>query len=175
MADKWVILRCSARLTLRVAEAVRSEGIEAWTPTEVLRPKIPKRRARVTLCEPILPRFVFADAERLLELLAMSHRPLATFTVMCDGTRYAAVKDAALNALRVEEARRERQRLRNAKAQPLQRGRRVAMPKGAWEGLTGIVERSNEKVTKVDLGRFTVDVDTWLLVANSLEDERKAA
>jgi hypothetical protein len=175
MAEKWVILRCATRQTLRLAEAVRGEGVEAWTPTEVSRPKIPKRRARITLCEPILPRFVFADASCLLELLSMSHRPLAGFSVLCDGSRYAVVKDKALDPLRVEENRRERQRLRNLKAQPFPRGKRVAMPKGAWEGLTGIVERSTGKVTKVDLGRFTVDIDTWLLASNGLEAEQMAA
>lgn len=171
----WVILRCSARLTLRVAEAVNGEGIAAWTPSEVSRPRIPKRRARVTLCRPILPRFVFADASRLLELLAMSHRPLAGFTLMADGLRYAVVADGALHALRKEEGRRERNRLRNGKSQPLARGKRVAMPKGAWEGLTGIVERSNGKVTKVDLGRFSVEIDTWLLARDSVEAGQMAA
>jgi hypothetical protein len=173
--EKWVILRCSARQTLRIAEAVRGEGITAWTPSEVSRPKIPKRRARITLCQPILPRFVFADAARLLELLAMSHRPLAGFTLMADGHRYAVVRDEALGQLRVEESRRERQRLRGLKSQPLQRGKRVSMPKGAWEGLSGIVERSDGRTTKVDLGRFSVEVDTWLLARDGLDAELLAA
>jgi hypothetical protein len=113
MAEKWVILRCATRQTLRLAEAVRGEGVEAWTPTEVSRPKIPKRRARITLCEPILPRFVFADASCLLELLSMSHRPLAGFSVLCDGSRYVVVKDNALDDSKAGKAKREDWELSN--------------------------------------------------------------
>lgn len=171
----WLILRCSARLTLRIAEEINADGIAAWTPSEVMRPKIPKRRARVTLCQPILPRFVFADASRLLDLLAMSHKPFAGFTLMVDGARYALVRDEALNPLRTEEGKRERNRLRNIQVAPLAHGRRVAMPKGAWEGLSGIVEKSNGKVTKVDLGRFSIEIDTWLLAENLPSGELKAA
>lgn len=175
MGTEWVILRCAARQTLRIAEAMNAEGIAAWTPSEVSRPKIPKRRARITLREAILPRFVFADAARLVELLALSHEPLAGFSLLRDGSRYAVVRDEALNPLRDEEGRRERNRRRNLETPPLRRGQRVALPKGAWEGLDGIVERSNGKTTKVDLGRFTVEVDTWLLANDGLEAGRQAA
>jgi hypothetical protein len=49
------------------------------------------------------------------------------------------------------------------------------MPKGAWEGLSGTVERSSGKVTRIDLGRFSVDVDTWLLTKDAIDDGRIAA
>jgi hypothetical protein len=175
LCRRGVILRGPARYTLRLAEAVRAEGITAWAPTEVARPKVPKRRARLTLCEPILPRFVFADAARLLDLLAMSHRPLAVFSVISEAGRYPAIPDSALEPLRVEEGRREWNRIRNVKGRPLPRGTRVAMPKGAWEGLSGTVERSSGKVTRIDLGRFSVDVDTWLLTNDAVDSRDMAA
>jgi hypothetical protein len=49
------------------------------------------------------------------------------------------------------------------------------MPKGAWEGLSGTVERSSGKVTRIDLGRFSVDVDTWLLTNDAVDSRDMAA
>jgi hypothetical protein len=175
MVAHWVILRTGSLQTLRLAEAINREGIAAWTPSQVARPRLPRRRCRVTLRKPLLPRFVFADASRLLELLELSHKPLAAFSVMSNGDdRYAVVHDAALEPLRWEEGQCERSRLRSVGSKPLKPGRRVALPRGAWEGLTGIVERSSRKITRIDLGRISVEVETWLLGNDDLEEARAA-
>lgn len=179
-ARDWCILRCAPRHTLRLAETIAKAGIEAWAPSEVSRPRVPGRRARITLRDPILPRFVFADAARLLDLLALSHKPLAGFSLLSDGNhRYAVCADRALTPLRDEEAKRERKRLHNlqkqAKGKPLRLGQRVEMPKGAWEGLSGIVDRSDASKTRIDLGKFYVEVSTWLLANDGLDIEQAAA
>lgn len=182
----WCILRTSARSTLRLAEAIRKEGIEAWTPSEVSKPRIPKRRARITLQEPILPRFVFADASRLADVLALSHRPFSGFTVMKLGAGHAVARESSLKWLREEEAERERKRLiaidkekreaRRKSGSPLDIGSLVEMPKGgSWEGLSGVVERSDNRRTVIDLGRYSVEVETWQLANDVLSAEAMAA
>lgn len=170
----WCILRTSARHTVRLAETIAKEGVEAWTPTVVSRPNLPKRRARVTLREPILPRFVFASADSLPQLLALSHAPLAGFTILRHGERIAIVAEASLGPLRKHEDALERARLlslrKAEKRDPLPIGAEVLVPGDAWRGLKGTVVRSDSNKTVIALGKWSVEVETWQVPDDSVAE-----
>jgi hypothetical protein len=175
----WCILRTTARNTLRLAETVNGAGIEAWTPSVVSKPGIPRRRARVTLREPLLPRFVFADLGRLADLLALSHTPLAGFSILRSGQGYARVRDYKLGPLRKQEDDRERARLRDIrrsqKPNPLPIGKIVPMPEGPWSGLSGAVVTSSSKTTTISLGRFNIEIETWQLPSDGVASQTQLA
>ncbi len=111
----WCILRTSGARTLRLADSLRDDGIEAWTPSRTVRRPIPGQRRELVLgrvlkkrdvAVPILATFVFADAERLRDLADLSLReikPQPEFSVFRIGNRVPLLSDATMDGLRCEE------------------------------------------------------------------------
>ena len=184
MEQRWIILRTSGRHTLRLAETLASAGFETWTPRETKRIRVPRANVRREVTLPIMPSYVFAAADGLLDLLALADKefkPHADFTVMRFHSTIPLIADAHLTALKQLEAKRAPRK----KAVRFDRGVDVLVKieGGSFAGMRGRVEQSDENMTLVCFDRrMTVKIPTFLLAysdvqsANSLAvDHRKAA
>ena len=187
MSD-WIILRTSGRFTLRLAETLSEDGIEAWTPVETRNIRIPRANVRRTVQLPIMPSYVFARAHNLIDLIQLSAlRPIprrlscrpgdrteewrpfhADFSIMHYHDRIPVISDHHLQSLRTIEAKRAPRK----KADPLPPGLsvRVKQEGGSFAGMRGKVERSDEGTTLVCFdNRLTVKISTSLLFADEIQ------
>ena len=73
--DRWVILRTAATSTLRLAGSLGEAGFETWAPVETIRRRLPRSAKHEVVSVPLLKSFVFARADRIDDLLALSHSP----------------------------------------------------------------------------------------------------
>lgn len=164
----WIVLRCSGKSTLRLAQSLAGHSVKTWTPIATLR----KRKPRSTLIDeqrvPLMPSFVFAGSQHVETLLAWSHRPpddCPQFSLFRFDRRIPLIADLSMQGLRREE---ERQNLvaRKAKARRFEPGERVSPTDGAWEGMTGQVVKAKGREYLVCFGTsMTVTIADWLLEA----------
>jgi len=170
----WIILRTSGAKTLKLAESLREEGFDVWTPSRVSSQRIPRGNGRRSVAIPIIPTFLFARVWHLvdlLELAAMPERPRRgpggrkpahpAFSVFRDGgsEMIPVVDDAQLDPLREAERRIASHRMRQYEP-----GEMVKVPDGIFGGLVGEVVRSSQYKTKVCFGgRMSVEVSTFIL------------
>lgn len=172
----WCILRTSGRTTLRLAASLAEGGFEVWTPVEVRKIRIPRANVRREVTLPIMPSYVFARAEHLIDLLQIAGQPAhahahVDFSVMRHRERLPLIADAQLQALRKLEARRA----------PKKRADRVfgtgvdvlvKIEGGSFAGMKGRVEKSDTLHTLVCFDdRLTVRIATCLLDDSQLRAE----
>lgn len=182
----WIILRTSGRSTLRLAESLKEDGFTAWTPSEMKRNRRPRTVRMEPEPAPIMPTFVFAGSEHLVDLIDISEAPLRRgsgrqepahpeFSVFHHYDRIPLVSDASLAPLRAEEARlaaKERKVLAKGISDPFCPGNVLKIPDGAFAGMSGQVVESNGKVTLICFGRMEVEFSTFILrsdMANGLQ------
>lgn len=174
MTDSWIILRTSGRHTMRLAESLSQDGYEAWTPIETRMLRIPRANVRRTVKLPIMPSYVFARAQYLIDLIQLAEMRTPThadFSVMHFHDRIPVIAEHHLQGLRLIEAKRTPRK----KAAPLTPGLsvRVKTEGGSFAGMKGRVERSNEGMTLVCFdSRLTVKIATSLLDPDGLGFER---
>lgn len=168
--NQWLILRCSGRNTLPLADSLNRAGFECWTPA--FEKRLPRKRTERTA--PLLPTYVFAGARHLEGLLELSdpnapptrHPQFSVFHYL---DRIPLIADSDLDALRNSEAKRTRREKRGLKR--FESGDPVRINEGAFSGMSGIVKHSNGKYALVMFDRMAVNVATFLLHPG----ERKAA
>lgn len=187
----WIILRTAGRTTMQLAKSLNEDGIEAWTPVETRNMRIPRANVRRTVRLPIMPSYVFARAEHLIDLIELagmkpiprrsSSRPTnrseewrpyhADFSVMHFHDRIPVIADHHLQSLRTIEAKRSpRER---AKPFPSGLSVRVKTEGGSFAGMKGRVERSDNNTTVVCFdSRMTVKISTSLLRPDEVGIER---
>lgn len=171
MSD-WLILRTSGRHTITLAEGLAKEGFNVWAPKVEDRPGKLRARVRALPFKALVPRFVFAVAEHLPPLQVMEHTevgPVPQFSIMRreDGG-IPLIADRSLDGFRDYERQQNLALLRTAPPpRTHQRGDRVGLVSGAYcgafEGMTGIVEKTKGKFVVVMFDR-EVTVDRFLLV-----------
>jgi transcription antitermination factor NusG len=159
----WLILRCAGRSTLPLAESLSRGGFQVWTPSATQVRRVPRKNFRHNVTLPMMPSFVFARADRLVDLLDMAnarkvHRH-PSFTVFHYLDQIPLVADRDLEPLRMAEKRA----VPVAKRPTFNRGQTVRVPTGAFEGLSGIVEKSDGKFTLVCFGHASVKISTFIL------------
>jgi hypothetical protein len=167
----WCILRTSGRNTLALADHLKREGFEVWTPVDHQPRRLPRRKQRVERQAPLMPTFVFAKASALADLIALSEQPGRPigFSLFRDGRRVPAIEDGELDALRGEETRslarcRKAMQAGRRSTRVYARGETVRVPEGSFGGMTGIVETSDGRFTLVCFGgAMSVKISTWLL------------
>lgn len=165
---RWCILTTASTRTLPLAEALAAAGMRTWTPKRVKRRtgRGKQRQQVVQVDVPITPTFVFVGAEHLADLLRIRAQPACpypAYRVLRDGDRIPAICDASLGALRAAEERFAHSLLKSTRRH-LPLGTSVRMNKGAFAGMTGIVEGSNGKEARVNFGHgFTVSIASYLL------------
>jgi len=169
----WIILRTSAGRTLGLAKSLTEAGIPAWTPSDVRQWRLPRTAKRVERDIPMMPGLVFAVADRLGDVIAITHLPMSphpAFSVFRWNGSYPMVADRSLDPVRRLEAARKSQRALKEKRKAIPAGTRVRSVSGASEGLIGVVERAGEQFATVqfDGGALPLVIATYLLV-----EERK--
>lgn len=170
----WIILRTSASKTLRLAETLREDGFDVWTPSQKRSQRVPRRNGFHNVVTPIIPTFLFARVWHLvdlLELAAMPERPRRgaggrkpahpAFRVFrdSDSERIPVVGDAEIRPLR--QAERRSASRRPGRYEP---GDAVKVTDGIYGGIVGEVVRSSRHKTLVDFGGWmSVEVSTFIL------------
>jgi len=185
----WCILRTGGGSTLQLAKSLAEAGYEAWTPVEsaLKKPKLVefdpwprKLPPPKQVTQPMIPTFVFARGEHVIDLLKLSRSPALNyrvwdaeqrkmvvrghpgFSVFCsfDGTPQL-IRDRDLDALRLSERRRKPR----GKVRPVSIGDRVRLTGGSFEGLRGVVEAVRGKFAEVAFPGFRMPatIGCWLL------------
>lgn len=173
---KWCVLRTSARSTMRLATSLDKDGFSVWTPIEHRRIRIPRANVRREVTLPMMPSYVFADAEHLLDLLAITKLETSahpSFSVMKRFDQIPVIADHDLEGLRTLE--RKRTPIRKAR-QALPLGAEVKIESGSFGGMKGTVERSDHMNTLVCFGdNFVVKIATSLLLADNVGSKEPLA
>jgi transcription antitermination factor NusG len=177
--DRWLILRCANCKTLELAASLCNAGFEAWAPAETIVLKPRRGNKRVEVRQPLMASFVFARADRLTDLLNLSHSPTLNYRIWDSGQRrmvtrghpyfrvfrlfgeFRFVPDAHLAGLR----KLDLQRRPKGKARPFAPGSQVRITEGGFEGLVGVVEecRGDYATVTIDDWGISPKVATWLL------------
>lgn len=173
MAERWCILRTSARRTWPLVESLVADGYEAWAPRGVPDQALrrPRRRSRKRISGedlvPIMPTYVFARERHLDDLIGLAE--LREFSIMCDRMShrgYAIIADASLDKLRQREDR-STPKPPAAPAEPFDHGEEIKVPVGiaGYAGMSGIVQSSDGKKTYLDFGGIMgrVEIETFRL------------
>lgn len=156
----WCILRTAPSRTLLLCGALQAAGFRAWTPQETRVVRHTRSRDRKEVPAPMTPTIVFAEYERLPELVSISRQPpirsmgLPSFTVFRYLDVYPRIADNQLNALRLAE---QRGRPR-AQARVFRRSELVQLADCGFEGLVGTVEGTQGRFTLVSFPGFQVPV-----------------
>jgi transcription antitermination factor NusG len=182
MAD-WFVLRCAGRSTLLLAKTLAEDGFDSWTPAVTQRIRVPRKNVNREITLPLLPSFIFVRAPHLHDLLHLAgmeekprrgsgpaHRDFSVFHFL---DRIPMIADRNLEPLRTKE----RQAVPKKDAPRFDRGARVRVGKGAFEGLKGRVERCKSGYALVIFTDFRnpVNIPTWLLKEDQLFREERAA
>ncbi|SFP98730.1 hypothetical protein [Sphingomonas rubra] len=166
-ADDWCILTTASVRTLALAASLRESGMRAWTPvrTERRKGRGKSRNEVVSFDVAITPTFVFVGAEHKAELIQAGYLPVSpypAFRIMRHRGAIPVIADASLAPLRAAEDRFRRSLLKSTR-QRVEAGTTWRMTKGAFAGMTGIVERGGDKDARVSFGSgFVVTIASYL-------------
>jgi len=159
----WCILRTCGRRTLNLASSLNEAGIEAWSPRRTYEQRVSRgSKAKRERTEPLMPSFVFARADHLDRLLALSHRPgtMEPFTVFHYLGAVPLISDRNLEPLRVAE----RRAIPKRRQQVFRPGQSVKVTDGVAEGMRGIVEQTEGQYTLVAFGgSFRLKISNFIL------------
>lgn len=148
MTSQWIILRTAGRSTLKLADSLKQDGFEVWTPVEVVKPPLVRRQG----IRAMVPRYVFAPGELADDLLRLSHgehrHPKFNLVRLAD--RLARTSEAAIQQLRDAEAMTAPRK----QMSPYTRGKRVRVTRGNFSGMNGIVDRSDGREAEVWMTMF---------------------
>jgi hypothetical protein len=153
----WCILRTGGSRTIPLADSLGKSGFDVWTPREIIRKRLPRRKAKDEYTIPIMATFVFANAKHLAELTSLSHswrNPHPDFSVQRYNDRYPIIADDELRPLRMAER----------KATPLEHvktfdpGERIRLTEGSFAGLTGVVQTSDGRHTMICFPNFSIPI-----------------
>lgn len=178
MSDDWCVLQTQARTTMRLATSLVEAGFVAWTPTESIIRKARRSHPREERTEALMPRYVFARADRQADLIALTRslqyrvwdrerrrmvvRGHPHFRLMPGlDTPYARVSEAQLGPLRCIAGRRRPKQ----GAIEFNNGDRIRMTEGCYAGLCGTVIDASGSYPEVHLDGWPVNVNPakWLL------------
>lgn len=176
----WIILRCGSSQTLRLAETLAEAGYAVWTPAIMAQVKHARRQQkREDAPAPLMPTFVFAQAQHLHALLELSRSPSllsrswdsvqrrmvtkghAPFRIFGNGSA-RPIQDRELRHLRLAE----RKDMPKAKARTYAKDEKVKLSEAGFEGLIGTVTDTRGKHTWVLFPGFhsSVQMPTWVLL-----------
>jgi transcription antitermination factor NusG len=179
----WLILRTAGRSTMTLAKTLATDGYEVWTPIETKTERCGRDRRRIEVQRPIMPTYVFARVQHLVDLLQLASMPVkprrgaglreaahASFHVLHAFGRIPLVYDKHLAELRRMEAKRTPIK-RAAYAFPRNASAKVSG--GAFGGMTGVVVRSTPAKTVLRFnGGFPVELPTVLF--DDLDEVKRA-
>jgi transcription antitermination factor NusG len=175
----WCILRCSNCKTLELAASLNEVGFEAWAPVTRDVRHVGEKRSREEVAVPLMPGgYVFARADRLVDMLALSHSPSLLYRVwdseeermvtkghpyfrVFRGGNHHFIPDRELEPLR----RLERKPRPKREDRTFEIGQQVRTDDAGFEGLTGIVVEVRKKTVIVSFGKWSLEPElpTWAL------------
>lgn len=170
----WCILRCSNCKTLELAKSLSDAGFEAWAPVTREERHVGEQRSRQEIAVPLMASFVFARADRLPDLLALSHSPSLQFRVWDSEKRRMVTRGHPhFRVFRGGDHRlipdRELEPLRRLERKPRPKhvertfavGERVRTDEAGFEGLNGTVIEVRGKTVVVSFGWLEPEIPTW--------------
>lgn len=183
----WCILTCSNCKTLDLVASLIDAGFDAWSPVETVSIRARKGQKREEVRRPLIASFVFAKADRLLDLLELSHSPSLNYRIWDADLRRMVtrghpyfrvfprsgdpkfVPDAQLDHLRKLEQRRRPK----GKPRAFDKGAAVRITEGGFAGLNGVIEECRGDYATVTISDWAIPVHiaTWLLHP-ALDDTR---
>jgi len=187
--QRWCILRTSGPSTLRLTASLQDAGMQAWTPTEHIRRRMPRGKTKEHRVVPLAPTYVFVRADRLEELQRIERAeitPHPRFSIFrhCGATVW--VGHTMLHPLRMLQQDSYRQSLPASGRAPgkprgahYDVGDKVKLTTGAFTGFEAFVESSDGLTTTLTVGIFgrptEVKVPTLQLRGASVSAARSAA
>lgn len=159
--NDWIILRTKGGKTLALAQSLGRAGLSVWTPIQLTRRRLPKRRAVEEQSAPLLPTYVFARARHIVDLLEAAEDPMSAhpeFSVFHYDGRIPLIADDDLRGLRLSE----RKSVPPAKQRVFKAGEEVKVSDGPFAGMSGVVEQDG-KFVLVAFGRMEVRIARFLL------------
>jgi transcription antitermination factor NusG len=188
-ASRWCVLRTSGPSTMRLATSLQDAGMEAWTPTEHIRRRMPRGKSTEHRIAPMAPTYVFVRADLLGELQRIERAeitPHPRFSIFryCGDTVF--VQHALLHPMRVRQQDSYRASLPASGRSPgkprgaaYDVGDAVRLTTGAFSGFQAFVENSDGLTTTLTVGIFgrptEVKVPTLQLRGASVSVEPTAA
>lgn len=163
--NDWCILRTSGASTLRLFQSLSLAGYDAWTPVELQVKRDRRKGTRTERMVAVMPTYVFAQANRLTDLLDLSNATLKEhpdFSLFRPWGRIPLVDDSELSELR----RIERKAAALAEPVRFTSGIHVRAPDTPYAGLTGqVIEASKGQYTLVAFPGFHIPVKfaSWKL------------
>lgn len=174
----WIILRTSGTGTLQLAKALREAGMDAWSPVEIQNRRRPRSNDRFEREVAVMPSYVFANAEHLVELLQIASKPqqcykrwdaelrrmvvqgIPHFSVFHHNNGIPLIADDGLNALRVVERRTAPKPV----APTFATGQAVKLSEGGFAGLSGTVQSSKGDFAMVAFAGYPIAIKISLLL-----------
>lgn len=168
IGGRWCILRTAGPRTLPLASSLDAAGIEAWTPIEMVKRRIPRKPGRVEKAAPLLPTFVFVPEVHLSDLWRISRMivsPHPAFAFFRHNGAVPLIAQREVDKLRVLENRMTPKRRRPTMAI----GAEVIPTDGAFAGMTGVVVESDGKATLVAFGGWmNLKIETSILIGGDV-------
>jgi transcription antitermination factor NusG len=174
---EWCVLRTSGPNTIGLFRSLAAAGFEVWTPIENQSRRKPRNKAKVECEVPIMPTYIFARADQLVDLIDLSFAPLKNhrdFSVFRYFARYPLISDDSLGSLRLIERKLA---VRKNKDAGFTAGERVRLNEGGFAGMSGVVETSKGQFTLVCFPGFNIPVKiaSWHLVKDQVQEPDIAA
>jgi transcription antitermination factor NusG len=139
-------------------------GFECWTPVETVTREVVKFNVKRKIEVAMIPSYVFARADRLLDLIALANDPgreHREFRVFKQSDRFPLIADETLAPIRaIEQRRKPRGKVATVKV-----GAKVRLNERGFEGLDGVVQSVSNKHAMVQFVGFPVPVKIgcWLI------------
>jgi transcription antitermination factor NusG len=175
----WCILLSSNGKTLELAASLTEDSYEAWAPVTREVTRTTEQRTREEVAVPLMPGgYVFARADRLADLLALSHSPSLQYRVwdtdlrkmVTKGHPYFRVFRSGNHRLIPDQELEPLRRLeRKPRAKRVERtfavGDSVRTDDGGFAGLTGIVVSVKGKRIAVAFPKWGIEpvFPSWAL------------
>lgn len=184
--DRWCILRTAGPRTLPLARSLQAAGIEAWTPSEMVKRRIPRSKSSRQTEVAFTPTYVFVRAYHLPRLTAHlfsginPHPPFSIFryygeTVLVSDAAIAGLREVQVASER-RNAVREQHRRTKGHGVPFERGAPIQAITGPFTGVSGVVEESNGRQTLVLFGgSLRIKIETCKLRGDSVATTASAA
>ena len=174
----WIILQTTPACTLNLAKSLTDVGFEAWTPVTREVRRQTEQRSREEVAVPLVTSYVFAKADRLHDLLALSRSPSLAYRVwnpelnrhvvrghpffrLFRGGNHRFVPDRELEPLRRMERLPRPQRVERT----FYVGQQVRTDDGGFAGLCGSVVAIRGKRVWVNFAKWSIEPEfpTWAL------------
>lgn len=160
ISDRWLVLRCGTNATLKLVDALKSSGVDAWSPIRVVVRRAPRRLFKIKVEISTLPTFVFMPYSEMDKVLLLRQRcALPSFSFMkLMGIIVTVHKDELEFMQKVS--------WNNVKAKPIPIGSSVRFRSGSFAGIEGRVTDGDDKDCTVQLkgSDMIVKVPPFLLV-----------